>query len=127
MTLLAIDMGTGVVLAAFATGGFGLIGGVIAYWSAVRRQDKAAPVAAAVAATVVDVAAALAESTTKTTHLLTEQQATKISMHHDELTREMQDRFERLVREFNGKLVDMTVAVNKMLVILDERLPRDRR
>jgi len=109
-----IDYGTGVILAAFATGGFGLLAAVIAYATAIRRPARPEePGSEPTAEQLVDNAV----------HAL-EENSNQISAHHDQLTREMQTRFESMVRGFNGKLMEMTLAVNKMATILDERLPR---
>jgi len=115
--MLAIDYGSGVILAAFATGGFGLLAAGLSYWSAMRRQDKA----------VSGDSNPTGEKPVEfwEAHFQTlEDNAARLSEHHDQLTREMQYRFESMVRGFNGKLTDVVLAVQKVSTILDERLPR---
>lgn len=118
MMLLAIDYGTAIISAAIATGGFGLLAGGLSYWSAVRRQDKAVPTGDS------NLSGEKPTDFWDMRFQALEDNARLISDHHDTVTREMQTRFETMVRGFNGKLSDVVVAINKMSTILDERLPR---
>jgi len=117
--MLAIDYGSGIILAAFATGGFGLLAAGLSYWSAMRRQDKA------VSGDSNPTGEKPVEFWEAHFQVL-EDNAARVSEHHDALTREMQYRFESMVHGFNGKLTEMTVMLNRAVVILDERLPPNR-
>jgi len=115
---MALEMSTAVILAAFATGGSGMLAGALAYWSALRRQDRAVPKGEE------NASGSQPTDYWNERFQAIEDNARAISMHHDAIAREMQGRFENMVRGFNGKLTDVVVAVQRVSTILDERLPR---